>query len=177
MKNKIKKSKFITKSIMKDAIVESLKKFNPKYMIKNPVMFVVEIGLFISLLSTIFPNIFGDKGSNLRSYDFIVALILFITVLFANFAEAIAEGRGRAQAETLKETRKDTSARLLGSDGNITVISASELKKGDIVMHSYFGKARVERVEQDKLSLIFNNKLLRSFYIDSLKFNNLIKRE
>ena len=53
----------------------------------------------------------------------------------------------------------------------------NELKKGDIVMHSYFGKARVERVEQDKLSLIFNNKLLRSFYIDSLKFNNLIKRE
>jgi K+-transporting ATPase ATPase B chain len=134
MKNKIKKSKFITKSIMKDAIVESLKKLNPKYMIKNPVMFVVEIGFLVSLISTIFPSIFGDKGNNLRIYDFVVALILFITILFANFAEAIAEGRGKAQAETLKETRKDTSARLLGSDGNITVISASELKKGDIVL-------------------------------------------
>lgn len=134
MKNKIKKSKFITKSIMKDAIVESLKKFNPKYMIKNPVMFVVEIGLFISLLSTIFPNIFGDKGSNLRSYDFIVALILFITVLFANFAEAIAEGRGRAQAETLKKTRKDTSAKLLDLNDNVKVVSASELKKDDVVL-------------------------------------------
>ncbi|OAA89997.1 potassium-transporting ATPase subunit KdpB [Clostridium ljungdahlii] len=134
MKNKIKKSKFITNSIMKDAIVEALKKLNPKYMIKNPVMFVVEIGFLISLISTIFPSIFGDKGNNLRIYDFVVALILFITILFANFAEAIAEGRGKAQAETLKKTRKDTSARLLESDGNITVISANELKKGDIVL-------------------------------------------
>ncbi|RMD04457.1 K(+)-transporting ATPase subunit B [Clostridium autoethanogenum] len=134
MKNKIKKSKFITKSIMKDAIVEALKKLNPRYMIKNPVMFVVEIGFLISLISTIFPSIFGDKGNNLRIYDFVVALILFVTILLANFAEAIAEGRGKAQAETLKKTRKDTSAKLLDLNDNVKVISASELKKGDVVL-------------------------------------------
>ncbi|MCH3963597.1 MAG: potassium-transporting ATPase subunit KdpB [Clostridium sp.] len=128
------RSRLITKDILKDAIVESFKKLNPRYMFKNPVMFVVEIGFFISLISTIFPNIFGDRGSNLRTYDFIVSVILFITILFANFAEAIAEGRGRAQAETLKKTRKDTKAKLLDSNGNVKVISAGELKKDDIVL-------------------------------------------
>lgn len=131
---KDKKSKFITKDIMKDALVECFKKLNPQYMIKNPVMFVVEVGFFLSLLLTIFPHIFGDTGSNLRSYNLIVTIVLFITVLFANFAEAVAEGRGKAQAETLKKTRKDTSAKLLASNGKVTVISASELKKDDIVL-------------------------------------------
>ncbi|MEY8764753.1 MULTISPECIES: potassium-transporting ATPase subunit KdpB [Clostridium] len=132
MKNS--KSKFVTKTILKDSIVESFKKLNPKYMFKNPVMFVVEIGFFVSLISTIFPSIFGDKGSNLRIYDFIVAVILLITLLFANFAESIAEGRGKAQAETLKKTRRDTKAKLLDSNGNTKIINAGELKKGDRVL-------------------------------------------
>lgn len=129
-----KKSKFISKDIVKEASVECFKKLNPKYMIKNPVMFVVEIGFFITLILTIFPNIFGDTGNNLRIYNFIVTIVLFITVLFANFAEAVAEGRGRAQAETLKKTRKDTMAKLLDSNGDVKVISANELKKDDIVL-------------------------------------------
>ncbi|MBI6873711.1 potassium-transporting ATPase subunit KdpB [Clostridium aciditolerans] len=129
-----KKNKFITKEIVNEAIAESFRKLNPKYMIKNPVMFVVEIGFFISLILTFFPTMFGDTGNNLRTYNLIVMLILFITVLFANFAEAIAEGRGKAQAESLKKTRKDTMAKLLDSNGNVKVISASELKKGDIVL-------------------------------------------
>lgn len=129
-----KKSKFITKDIIKEAAIECFKKLNPRYMIKNPVMFVVEIGFFITLILTIFPNIFGDTGNNLRIYNLIVTIILFITVLFANFAEAVAEGRGKAQAETLKKTRKDTSAKLLDSNGNVKVISANELKKDDIVL-------------------------------------------
>ena len=129
-----KKNKFITKGIVNEAITESFRKLNPKYMIKNPVMFVVEIGFFISLLLTFFPTIFGDKGNNLRTYNLIVAVILFITVLFANFAEAVAEGRGKAQAESLKKTRKDTMAKLLDKNGNVKVISANELKKGDIVL-------------------------------------------
>jgi K+-transporting ATPase ATPase B chain len=103
-------------------------------MIKNPVMFIVEIGFFISILLTIAPNLFGDKGNNLRIYNLIVAVILFITVLFANFAESIAEGRGKAQAESLKKTRKDTIAKLLDSNGNIKVVSSNEIKKGDIVL-------------------------------------------
>jgi K+-transporting ATPase ATPase B chain len=134
MSSKETKSKFITKEIANEAIAEAFKKLNPRYMIKNPVMFIVEIGFFISILLTIAPNLFGDKGNNLRIYNLIVAVILFITVLFANFAESIAEGRGKAQAESLKKTRKDTIAKLLDSNGNIKVVSSNEIKKGDIVL-------------------------------------------
>lgn len=134
MDNKKGKSKFITKEILKEAIGEAFKKLNPKYMIKNPVMFVVEVGFIISLLLTFLPNLFGDQGNNLRIYNLIVSIILFITVIFANFAEAVAEGRGKAQAENLKKTRKDTIAKLLDSKGEIKVINAIDLKKGDIVL-------------------------------------------
>jgi len=134
MSNKKKKSKFITQDTLKESIVESFKKLNPKYMIKNPVMFVVEIGFVIALLLTFLPNLFGDKGNNLSIYNLIVAIILFVTVMFANFAEAVAEGRGKAQAENLKKTRKDTIAKLMDSKGNINIINANELKKGDIVI-------------------------------------------
>lgn len=122
------------KEMYKESIVEAFKKLNPKYMIKNPVMFVVEVGFAITLLLTFVPGLFGDKGNNLRIYNFIVAIILFITVLFANFAEAVAEGRGKAQAENLKKMRKDTVAKLLNPDGTFKTINANELKKGDIVL-------------------------------------------
>ncbi len=134
MSDKNRKSKFITKDILHEAIIESFKKINPKNMIKKPVMFVVEAGFFISLILTFFPGLFGDQGKNLRLYNFIVAVILFITVLFANFAEAVAEGRGKAQAENLKKTRKDTIAKLIDSNGNVKNINANELKMGDIVI-------------------------------------------
>ncbi|MDT8717798.1 potassium-transporting ATPase subunit KdpB [Clostridium sp. 19966] len=132
--SKEKKSKFITSKIAKQAVIDAFVKLNPKYMMKNPVMFVVEIGFVITLFLTFFPAAFGDKGENLSLYNFIVAVILFITVLFANFAEAVAEGRGKAQAESLKKTRKDTMAKLITSDGSIKTVSAGELKKGDIVL-------------------------------------------
>ncbi|WP_238915185.1 potassium-transporting ATPase subunit KdpB [Clostridium sp. YIM B02555] len=134
MSNEKRESKFITKEILNEAIIESFKKLNPKYMIKNPVMFVVEVGFVITLLLTFLPSLFGDKGNNLQVYNFIVAVILFITVLFANFAEAVAEGRGKAQAENLKKMRKDTVAKLLNPDGTTKTINANELKKGDIVL-------------------------------------------
>ena len=127
------KSKFITKDILKSSIIGSFKKFNPKYLIKNPVMFVVEVGFLITLIATIFPAIFGDSA-DLRLYNGVVSIILFVTVLFANFAESVAEGRGKAQAETLKKTKKDTKARVINNDGNELIISASELKKGDVVL-------------------------------------------
>ena len=129
-----KKTKFITKDIFKTSIIEAFKKLNPKYMMKNPVMFVVEIGFIVTLILTIVPSLFGDEGNNLRAYNGIVTIILFITVLFANFAEAVAEGRGKAQADTLKKTRKDTVARVIDTLGNEKMISASELKLGDIVL-------------------------------------------
>lgn len=130
--SKEKSTKFITKDILKSSIIGAFQKMDPRYMIKNPVMFVVEIGFFVTLLLTVVPTIFGDEAS-LRVYNGIVAVILLITVLFANFAEAVAEGRGKAQAETLKKTKKDTIARLLSADGTERQVSASELKKGDIV--------------------------------------------
>ena len=105
-------------------------------MMKNPVMFVVEVGCFITLLLSFFPGLFGDvsTGTNLRLYNIIVCVVLFITVLFANFAESVAEGRGKAQAASLKKTQKDTKARLLMPDGTEKEVLSSELKKGDVVM-------------------------------------------
>lgn len=132
--SKKKNSKLITKDILKSSVINSFIKLNPKYMIKNPVMFVVEVGFFITVLLSIFPNIFGEGSEDLRLYNIIVAVILFITLLFANFAEAVAEGRGKAQAETLKKTQKDTKARIVYDDGTEEIINASELKKGDIVL-------------------------------------------
>lgn len=134
--SKNRKQKLITPDILKQAVIGSFTKLNPRYMMKNPVMFVVEVGFFISLLLTFVPSLFGDTGNNLRLYNGIVAAILFITVLFANFAESVAEGRGKAQAASLKKTQKDTQARLLKEDGSETIVSSSELRKGDVVMVS-----------------------------------------
>lgn len=134
MSMKKQTTKFVTKDILKSSLIGAVTKLNPAYMMKNPVMFVVEIGFFVSLLLVFFPNLFGDDGENLRVYNLIVSIILLITVLFANFAESVAEGRGKAQAESLKKTKKDTKAHLLCEDGTEKTISAIELKKGDIVM-------------------------------------------
>ena len=128
------KSKFITGDILASSINNSFIKLDPRYMVKNPVMFVVEIGFIITLLLSIFPNMFGEQGENLRAYNFIVSGILFVTILFANFAEAVAEGRGKAQAASLKKTQKDTTARLLDANNNEKMVSATQLKKGDIVL-------------------------------------------
>ncbi|MEF9946321.1 MAG: potassium-transporting ATPase subunit KdpB [Lachnospiraceae bacterium] len=127
------KTKFITQDILKSSMIGAFQKLDPRYMVKNPVMFVVEIGFFITVLLTIWPTVFGD-AANLRAYNVIVMLILFITVLFANFAESVAEGRGKAQAASLKKTKKDTTARVLRNDGTEEMRNASELKKGDIVL-------------------------------------------
>lgn len=131
--SKKNQTKFITKDILRSSIIGAFQKLDPRYMIKNPVMFVVEIGFFITLVLTFFPTVFGDS-SDLRIYNAIVTVILFITIVFANFAESVAEGRGKAQAESLKKTKKDTKAHLLLADGTEKEINAFELKKGDIVI-------------------------------------------
>ena len=128
---KSSKKSFITNKMLKSAIKDSFKKLNPKDMIKNPVMFVAYIGMIITAILTLFPQIVGENG---RIYNGIVTVILFATIVFANFAEAIAEGRGKAQADTLKSTKKDTKAKLLKPDGSYTIVSASELRKGSIVL-------------------------------------------
>lgn len=133
-----KNQKLITPEIFRQAIIGSFTKLNPLYMMKNPVMFVVEVGCFITLILSFFPGLFGaaSDGTNFRGYNIIVCIVLFITVLFANFAESVAEGRGKAQAASLKKTQKDTKARLLMVDGTEKIVLSSELKKGDIVMVS-----------------------------------------
>lgn len=127
------KTKFITKDILRSSILDAFQKLDLRYMIKNPVMFVVEIGFLFTLILTVFPTLFGGS-EEYRVYNGVVTVVLFVTVLFANFAESVAEGRGKAQAASLKKTKQDTKARLLLANGEEKVINASELKKGDIVL-------------------------------------------
>ncbi|WP_240915959.1 potassium-transporting ATPase subunit KdpB [Erysipelothrix sp. HDW6C] len=124
----------MNKDIIKTALIGSVKKLDVRTMIKNPVMFVVEIGFFMSVLLTIFPHMFGDTGDNLRLINGIVAFILLITLLFANFAESIAEGRGKAQASSLKQTQKDMMANRVLANGDIETVSATLLTRGDVVI-------------------------------------------
>ena len=130
------KQKLVTPEIFRQAQLGSFAKLNPRDMRKSPVMFVVEIGFFSTLALTFFPGLLGETDGSVRTYNLVVSIILLITVLFANFAESVAEGRGKAQAASLKKTQKETQAHLLDADGNETIVSSSELKKGVVVLVS-----------------------------------------
>lgn len=125
-------SKLFQKDLVKTALKESFVKLNPKLMIKNPVMFVVEVGTVIMLVMSVYLMLKPDPLQGSFGYNLAITLILFITVLFANFAEALAEARGKAQAESLRKTRQDTPAKLVLPNGGIKKVSSSELKKGDV---------------------------------------------
>ena len=116
---------------VKDALVQSFVKLDPRIMFKNPVMFTVEIGTAIMLVVCI-AILFGAEGEGSFGYNFLIVIILLLTLLFANFAEAIAEARGKAQADSLRKTREETPARQVLPNGDIKNISSSQLKKGDI---------------------------------------------
>lgn len=120
----------MTRADVKEAIKESFKKLNPKLMYRNPIMFTVLIATVIMALVTI-GVAFGLKGQGSLAYDLTIFIILFVTLLFANFAEAIAEARGKAQAESLRKTRKDTPAHKI-VDGEVCTVSSNELRKGDL---------------------------------------------
>lgn len=117
----------------KEQLIESFKqsfvKLNPRMMIKNPIMFTVEVATVVMFLVTIYSIFNNTQGS--FGYNISVFIILFITLLFANFAEAIAEARGKAQADSLRKTREETPAKQL-INGKIQIVSSSQLKKGDI---------------------------------------------
>jgi K+-transporting ATPase ATPase B chain len=114
------------------ASIEAFRKLEPRVMLKNPVMFVVWVGTVITAVLTVNPNLFGTTGDHDTAlYNGLIALILFLTVLFANFAEAVAEGRGKAQADALRSTRSDTIARKVLSDGSIENVNSTSLKRGD----------------------------------------------
>ncbi|WP_431619058.1 potassium-transporting ATPase subunit KdpB [Limnospira platensis] len=114
------------------ALVEVFHKLEPRAMIKNPVMFVVWVGTVITAVLTVNPNLFGpDQSEGAALYNGLITLILFLTVLFANFAEAVAEGRGKAQADALRSTQSDTIARRLQPDRSIETVSSTSLRRGD----------------------------------------------
>ncbi|HEX7412717.1 MAG TPA: potassium-transporting ATPase subunit KdpB [Bacteroidia bacterium] len=130
-----------TSLFQKDLIIEALKhafiKLNPKTMIKNPVMFTVEIGTFVMLLVLGNILIYHDASQGSFGYNLFVFIILFLTLIFANFAEAIAEARGKAQAESLRKTREETPAKKVFELGKIysdeiEIVPSSQLRKGDM---------------------------------------------
>jgi K+-transporting ATPase ATPase B chain len=118
--------------IVRVAIVDSFKKLRPKILMKNPVMFVVEIGSVLTTIYFIADVVKRDHHATLFSGQ--IALWLWFTVLFANFAEAMAEGRGKAQAESLKKTRKDVMAKVRLANGQFHSVSSVMLKKEDVVV-------------------------------------------
>ena len=132
---KLQKGQMINKKIVLDATLQSLVKLNPKVQIKNPVMFVVYLGAIFTMI-LFFLSLGGIKDGG-SWYIFGISIILWFTSLFGNFAEAIAEGRGRAQAESLKKARRDVIARKLKEadyESEYTEVKSNELKPGDIVL-------------------------------------------
>ena len=129
-------NKLITKETIFSALKESFVKLNPAQMVRNPVMFTVEAGTAVMLVLTLILAFKPDSSQGSTGYNLFITVILFLTVLFANFAEAIAEARGKAQAESLRKTRQDTPANLVSDNGSISQIMSSSLKKGDKVLVS-----------------------------------------
>ncbi|CAN5221895.1 potassium-transporting ATPase subunit KdpB [soil metagenome] len=129
-------NKLFQASLVKEALKQSFIKLNPKILFRNPVMFTVEIGTAIMLAVCIWIAM-GEQSQGSLAYNIIITSILFITVLFANFAEAIAEARGKAQADSLRKTREDTPAKkifVVGEMfvGEVKVVPSSQLRKGDL---------------------------------------------
>lgn len=136
--SKTQSTSLFQKAMVNEAFKHSFTKLNPQVMFRNPVMFTVEIGTAIMLVVTIYSAFSADKAQGSFGYNLTVFLVLLLTLLFANFAEAIAEARGKAQADSLRKTRAETRAKLvLSTSGSIhTVLTkeilSSELKKGDL---------------------------------------------
>jgi len=136
MSSKSKKRSLFDPAIAKKALWDSFRKLNPARQIKNPVMFVVEIGSILTTLLFVHAVLTG-KGEASPSFILQISIWLWITVLFANFAESMAEGRGKAQAESLRQTRREVKAKRLAKaspDAEITLIASSQLKKDDVVL-------------------------------------------
>jgi K+-transporting ATPase ATPase B chain len=123
-----------TKGLYQRAFKEAFVKLDPRVTIKNPVMFLVWVGTIITALLTLDPTFFGPiPGKNQQLFNGLVTLILFFTVLFANFAEAVAEGRGKAQADALRSTKTETTAKKLLPDGSLQDVPSTSLRRGDLI--------------------------------------------
>lgn len=128
----IKNNKLLQPELLSEALKQSFVKLHPAKMIRNPVMFMVWLGTVV-MSGVCLWIVSGEKNQGSLIYNLIVTLVLLITLLFANFAEAIAEARGKAQADSLRKTREETPAKII-LDGNEKTISSSQLKKGDIFL-------------------------------------------
>ncbi|MBK7436286.1 MAG: potassium-transporting ATPase subunit KdpB [Saprospiraceae bacterium] len=132
-----KNTSLFAKNLVLEALRQAFIKLNPKFMFRNPIMFTVEIGTAIMFIVCLW-ILTGNQSQGGIGYNFIIFLVLLLTLLFANFAEAIAEARGRAQADSLRKTRQETPARKISAigktdDAEIIIIPSSQLKKGDLV--------------------------------------------
>ncbi len=135
MTSEAKSRPLLDAKIVRRASVDALKKLDPRHQIRNPVMFVVEVGS--ALTTALFFDALGGHGEARPAFIFGISAWLWFTVLFANFAEAMAEGRGKAQADTLRKARKDIQAKRLAApkrDAAVTLVAASQLAKGDTVL-------------------------------------------
>ena len=126
-----KKNSLFDRALLRQSFRASFRKLDPRSMVKNPIMFTVEVVTFVMLLLLVYIAVTGDRTQGSFLYNFVVFLVLFATILFANFAEAIAEARGKAQADSLRRTREETPAKLVLADGKTRTVSSSALKQGD----------------------------------------------
>src|SRR5260221_5731230 len=127
----VRKQSLADAKILTRAVTDSFRKLAPRTMVKNPVMFVVEVGAALTTVQLIW-NAFHHAGQ--ISFGLQITLWLWFTVLFANFAEAMAEGRGKAQADTLRKARAETQAHLLTCDNKIEIVPSWKLRSGDTVV-------------------------------------------
>ena len=123
-------NKLFEPALVQTALKQSFIKLDPRVMVRNPVMFTVEVGTLVMAYVTVYS--FSHSGQGSALYNFFIFLVLLLTVLFANFAEAIAEARGKAQADSLRKTREETPAKVLLNNGTIEIRSSNQLKKGDV---------------------------------------------
>jgi K+-transporting ATPase ATPase B chain len=126
-----KKHAIFDRGIIKNALIQSFRKLNPAHMAGNPVMFVTEVGALISTLCLLLP-----AGRETFGFGLQISIWLWFTAIFANFAEALAEGRGKAQADTLRKTRTQTVANRLRADGTSEKVAAEQLRKNDLFLVS-----------------------------------------
>src|SRR5262252_512860 len=132
MVDKNKKQAIWNWQIVRRAIIDAFVKLSPRAMMKNPVMFVVEVGSVLTTIQFVSGLVHPIAGVTNPRFEIQITLWLWFTVLFANFAEAMAEGRGKAQADNLRKTRTETTARKLLPDGSTQLISAPQLRKDDV---------------------------------------------
>ncbi|HKC49806.1 MAG TPA: hypothetical protein VKF60_03365, partial [Myxococcota bacterium] len=149
------------RELLVPAVVESFRKLSPRLVAKNPVMFVVEVG---SVLTTavLLRDLFGAASGVPIWFTANVTILLWFTVVFANFAEAVAEGRGKAQADSLRRMRRDTTARRIANGGREEEVSAALLRKGDRVVVEAAGD--VDTLLLDKTGTItLGNRMATEF--------------